>query len=85
MKKICIVYSKSSGEIFNFGIHECEQSLKMFGNFEEDMSKVFDIVHFEFNDFIIDNIKNLKIDINTKQLIEKSHLSNMLKKINGDS
>lgn len=82
MKKITIAYSLESGEIYTFGYHEEPQGFELFGKFKDDMKKSFGIIHINYNEEIIKNIDNFKVDILVKTLIPKLDLNRLIYNLN---
>lgn len=54
--------------------HSSEQSMAMFGIFEEEMSQIFDIVNLPYDEYVYNNKDHFKIDLELKELILKAEL-----------
>lgn len=64
--KMTLYYSKSSGDIKSFctGI----QDMSLFGSNKEDFSLIWDYIILDKDEFVLSNITQFKINLDTKQL-----------------
>lgn len=66
---ISIFYSKITGLIYTSTYAENQYGFGRFGQFAEDMSQVLDILYVKGDRMLFNNIKQYKVDLDTKQLV----------------
>ncbi len=66
---ISIFYSKTTGLIYTSTMAQNEYDYGRFGKFADEMSQVLDILYVKGDRMLYDNIKQYKVDLDTKQLV----------------
>ena len=71
-KKMTIFYMKSDGSIVNFstGI----QDMNFYGEHKEDYSKIYDCIVVDFDDYVMNNLKDFYVNTEENKLKLKQNL-----------
>ena len=72
-KKMTVFYMKSDGSIVNFstGI----QDMNFYGEHKEDYSKIYDFIVVDFDDYVMNNLKDFYVNTEENKLKLKQNLS----------
>ena len=72
-KKMTIFYMKSDGSIVNFstGI----QNMDFYGEHKEDYEKIYDFIVVDFDDYVMNNLKDFYVNTEENKLKLKQNLS----------